>query len=234
MEVWMWIVLLLAVAAVGCWVMFFRKAPAGAEIEAAAPPAETPQPDAAAGVTPEDLATSVEAEPDQTAEPEAEPQIQTAKPAPAPAPEPDPKPKRVPKAKPKPKPEAEPELPFETSPTAEAAEAPAEPETPASEPVAAPSAAQPAAPESAPETAPGQPKLYDAPSDGPRDNLSALNGVGPALQSRLNRLGIYYFHQIAAWTEDEAAWVDEEIRGQGRILREDWSGQARNLLEEEA
>ena len=43
-------------------------------------------------------------------------------------------------------------------------------------------------------------------------------------------MGIYHYDQIAAWTADELAWVDENIEGfKGRASRDGWVAQAREL-----
>ena len=40
-----------------------------------------------------------------------------------------------------------------------------------------------------------------------------------------------HFDQIASWTEKEIAWVDDNLEGfKGRVTREDWVQQARDLM----
>ena len=54
-------------------------------------------------------------------------------------------------------------------------------------------------------------------SDGP-DDLKLIKGVGPELEALLHWLGFYHFDQIAAWTPEEVAWVDENLEGfHGRV-----------------
>lgn len=73
------------------------------------------------------------------------------------------------------------------------------------------------------------PELLDAPR-GEADDLKRLRGVGPKLEDQLNRLGVWHLDQIASWSEGEAAWIDDHLEGfKGRILRDDWIGQAREL-----
>ena len=65
------------------------------------------------------------------------------------------------------------------------------------------------------------------------DDLKLIKGVGPELEAMLHRLGVFHFDQIADWTPEEVAWVDgnlEELRG--RVSREGWVEQARELAEE--
>lgn len=73
-------------------------------------------------------------------------------------------------------------------------------------------------------------KFLDAPS-GEADDLKKISGVGPVLEGKLNDLGIYHFSQIAAFTTEEIAMVDESLNFKGRIEREDWLGQAKILAE---
>lgn len=61
------------------------------------------------------------------------------------------------------------------------------------------------------------------------DDLKRISGVGPKLVQVLNSMGIQTFAQIAAWTADDIAKVDDQLKFGGRILRDDWVGQARAL-----
>jgi NADH-quinone oxidoreductase subunit E len=72
-----------------------------------------------------------------------------------------------------------------------------------------------------------QPKAMDRPAK-PAD-LKAISGIGPKLEQVLHGLGIWTFGQIAAWTPQEIAWVDDYLSFKGRIGRDDWIGQAKAL-----
>ncbi|MEM6373120.1 MAG: NADH-quinone oxidoreductase subunit E, partial [Pseudomonadota bacterium] len=86
------------------------------------------------------------------------------------------------------------------------------------------------APAPAPETEGTRPETLDAARDGKADNLKMIKGVGPKLEALLNRLGFYHFDQIAAWTMDEVAWVDQNLEGfKGRVTRDKWVVQASDL-----
>lgn len=75
------------------------------------------------------------------------------------------------------------------------------------------------------------PATLSAARDGQADDLKQIKGVGPKLEQQLNAMGFYHFDQVASWTEDEVAWVDENITGfKGRATRDDWVGQARVLI----
>ena len=61
------------------------------------------------------------------------------------------------------------------------------------------------------------------------DDLKAISGIGPKLEQVLNGLGIWTYAQIAAWSGQEVAWVEEHLGFNGRIGRDDWAGQAAQL-----
>ncbi|MCA1335329.1 helix-hairpin-helix domain-containing protein [Pseudooceanicola marinus] len=62
------------------------------------------------------------------------------------------------------------------------------------------------------------------------DDLQQLKGVGPKLAEALAAAGITRFDQIAAWTEADLAWVDENVKGaRGRASRDGWIAQAQEL-----
>ena len=66
---------------------------------------------------------------------------------------------------------------------------------------------------------------------GAADDLQAISGIGPALEKKLNALGVFHYWQIAAWTEEEVIWVDDQLNFKGRIGRDDWIVQARDLAD---
>ncbi|MEM1429972.1 MAG: hypothetical protein AAGG09_10980 [Pseudomonadota bacterium] len=111
----------------------------------------------------------------------------------------------------------------------------AAPSTPSSGTASAAAAAPAAASETAPESTPAagtKPAGLDAPRAGKADDLKQIKGVGPALERLCNSLGFYHFDQIAKWTADEVAWVDENLEGfKGRVTRDDWVAQAKALAE---
>jgi len=77
-----------------------------------------------------------------------------------------------------------------------------------------------------------KPKTLSKPKGGKADDLKKIKGVGPKLEQMLNEMGFYHFEQIAAWTADEVAWVDSNIEGfKGRVSRDDWVGQAKDLAD---
>ncbi|MEO9652960.1 MAG: 50S ribosomal protein L21 [Roseobacter sp.] len=86
-----------------------------------------------------------------------------------------------------------------------------------------------AAPKAAKKAAPAKAeKAEAAPADG-ADDLKKLSGVGPALEKKLIEGGVTTFAQIAAWTEEDVAAMDEKLSFKGRIEREGWIEQAKEL-----
>lgn len=64
---------------------------------------------------------------------------------------------------------------------------------------------------------------------GEPDDLKRISGVGPVLEGKLNALGIIRFDQIAAFSADDIAKVDDLLNFKGRIERDGWLGQAAEL-----
>lgn len=124
-------------------------------------------------------------------------------------------------------------VPVKEKPPASPETAPArfaEASTPALEAVVVPPAAvvepEPAAPVRARME---RPRGLDAPRDGKTDDLQRISGVGPKYEKILHTLGYYHFDQIAGWTEEQVAWVDDHLKFNGRIEREFWIEQSRLL-----
>jgi NADH-quinone oxidoreductase subunit E len=87
------------------------------------------------------------------------------------------------------------------------------------------------APPGTPSIPRGQPELLaEARPAGP-DDLKLIKGIGPKLEGVLNGLGVWHFDQIASWGPDEIAWVTSHLNFRGRIERESWVAQAKELAE---
>ncbi len=67
---------------------------------------------------------------------------------------------------------------------------------------------------------------------GEADDLTQIKGVGEELIKRLEKIGVTQFEQIANWSDDDIANVDEVLSFKGRIEREDWVNQAKALMAE--
>jgi large subunit ribosomal protein L19 len=67
---------------------------------------------------------------------------------------------------------------------------------------------------------------------GEPDDLKLIKGVTPELEAKLNKLGLVKFEQIANLTDDEIAYVDEQLSLNGAIEHDDWVGKATDLMAE--
>ena len=76
---------------------------------------------------------------------------------------------------------------------------------------------------------PGRPEALSAPRGGRKDDLTHIIGVLPALELALNEIGVFHFDQIADWDEDNMVWVEDHLDTDGRVRREHWREQAREL-----
>ncbi|BAM90878.1 hypothetical protein S58_48990 [Bradyrhizobium oligotrophicum S58] len=68
-----------------------------------------------------------------------------------------------------------------------------------------------------------------SPRGGQADDLKLIKGIGKQNEARLHGLGIWHFDQIAAWTAEHAKWVGSYLAFAGRIEREQWVPQAKEL-----
>ena len=69
----------------------------------------------------------------------------------------------------------------------------------------------------------------DVPPDDPR----RIRGIGPKIEAQCHQLGIYSYAQIAAWTANDIAHIDAQLRGfEGRASRDDWVAEAKALMGE--
>ena len=87
--------------------------------------------------------------------------------------------------------------------------------------------------EALPETVEAEPvehfELLTAPRGAP-DDLGKLTGVGPQIEKKLNEHGVFHYWQIAAMTPAEVEKLDSDLRFNGRISRDKWVDQARDLI----
>jgi NADH-quinone oxidoreductase subunit E len=102
---------------------------------------------------------------------------------------------------------------------------------PSAKPAAKPApAAKLAEVPAAPKEGGRKPKALKAARKGKADDLKLILGIGPKLEALCHQLGFFHFDQIADWTADEIAWVDENLEGfKGRVTRDRWVVQAKVL-----
>lgn len=94
---------------------------------------------------------------------------------------------------------------------------------------------QPLATEPSPAAPPpmrrAKPPVLPAARNGAPDDLTLIEGVSLLQQTTMYSLGIFHYDQIAAWSEDNVAWVDQYLRLQGRIEDQEWVEQASELAD---
>lgn len=74
------------------------------------------------------------------------------------------------------------------------------------------------------------PVTFQSASFGDKDNLRRISGVGSMLENLLNDHGVFYFWQVANWTNKDIDVMDERLDTfKGRIARDNWVEQARRL-----
>jgi large subunit ribosomal protein L21 len=61
------------------------------------------------------------------------------------------------------------------------------------------------------------------------DDLTQINGIGPVIVKKLNGEGVTTFAQIAAWSDADVEAIEEKLSFKGRVGREDWIAQAKEL-----
>ena len=74
-------------------------------------------------------------------------------------------------------------------------------------------------------------KGFKKPKGAP-DDLTQIKTITPELAERLSGLGVIKFEQIANFSDDDIANVDEALSLEGRIEKDDWVNQAQRLLAE--
>jgi len=62
------------------------------------------------------------------------------------------------------------------------------------------------------------------------DDISLIGGIGPKLLKGLNDIGITTLAQIAAWSDADVERIETELKQKGRVAREEWIEQAKELL----
>ncbi len=66
--------------------------------------------------------------------------------------------------------------------------------------------------------------------DGKEDDISLIGGVGPKMVEILHKNGVKTFAQIANWSAADIETFDELCKPKGRIAREEWVEQAKELM----
>jgi predicted flap endonuclease-1-like 5' DNA nuclease len=77
-----------------------------------------------------------------------------------------------------------------------------------------------------------KPTVFASARNGAPDDFTLIEGVSLQQQSTLYSIGVFHFDQIAQWSADNVAWVDQYLRLGGRIEDEEWVEQAQDLARE--
>ena len=65
-----------------------------------------------------------------------------------------------------------------------------------------------------------------------KDDLKEISGVGPVYEEKLNSIGIFTFEQVSKLTPESIKAIEELTKYfPGKIEREDWVSQAKNLMD---
>ena len=72
-------------------------------------------------------------------------------------------------------------------------------------------------------------ELLTAPRGAP-DDMSKLHGVGPQVVQKLNDAGVFHYWQLAAMKPEDVTKLDSDLKLGGRIDRDGWIQQARELM----
>lgn len=75
----------------------------------------------------------------------------------------------------------------------------------------------------------GGPNWLVPSAKGDQDDLKSIHGLGPVLERGLNKLGVYYFRQVARMSTKDVEWLAPRLNiHAGRILRGEWARQAKD------
>jgi predicted flap endonuclease-1-like 5' DNA nuclease len=68
-----------------------------------------------------------------------------------------------------------------------------------------------------------------------KNDLTAIEGIGPFLEKKLNDAGVFTYADIATWDTAKITAITQQISFfEGRIEKDDWVGQAKKLLDEKS
>jgi len=67
---------------------------------------------------------------------------------------------------------------------------------------------------------------------GQPDDLTQLNGIDAELQMRLKQLNCIKLEQMANFSDDDIANIDDFLKLEGQIEKQDWVGQAQRIITE--
>ena len=75
-----------------------------------------------------------------------------------------------------------------------------------------------------------KPISLSAPHGGTEDDLKEISGIGIKVENALFELGIFHFSQLAQLSKANITWLEDYFATEGRIEREEWVAQAKELM----
>ncbi|MBK9488334.1 MAG: hypothetical protein IPO07_05715 [Haliscomenobacter sp.] len=67
-----------------------------------------------------------------------------------------------------------------------------------------------------------------------KNDLTAIDGIGPFLEKKLNDVGVFTYADIAGWDAAKIEEITQQISFfEGRIEKDDWVGQAQKLIDDQ-
>jgi large subunit ribosomal protein L21 len=69
-----------------------------------------------------------------------------------------------------------------------------------------------------------------APVASTADDISLIGGIGPKILKGLTDMAVTTFAQIAGWTDADVERIETELKLKGRVAREEWIEQAKELM----
>jgi len=64
---------------------------------------------------------------------------------------------------------------------------------------------------------------------GKADNLKALKGVGPKIETQLHTIGLFHFDQVATLRKKEVTWLDDKLVGSSAAQINDWVAHSKRV-----
>jgi len=74
-----------------------------------------------------------------------------------------------------------------------------------------------------------KPLILSSPRPSGKDKLVKIKGIDEKVEKDLNKLGIFHFNQIAAWSNKNCDWIEEFLLLPGCAKKNQWIEQAKIL-----
>ena len=74
-----------------------------------------------------------------------------------------------------------------------------------------------------------KPLILSSPRPSGKDKLIKIKGIDLKVEKDLNKLGIFHYNQIAAWSNKNCDWIEEFLQLPGTAKKNQWIEQAKIL-----